>query len=66
AIASGQEQYLMHNGVQNEEANPGNPGSAADPGSSVFSGASCPDCGGTMVEESGCSTCLDCGFSRCS
>ncbi|MDI9412346.1 MAG: vitamin B12-dependent ribonucleotide reductase [Bacillota bacterium] len=34
--------------------------------SSVFKGEICPECSGNMVEESGCSTCLDCGFSRCS
>lgn len=26
----------------------------------------CPECGGSMVQESSCSTCVDCGFSRCS
>ena len=26
----------------------------------------CPDCGAPMVQESGCATCVDCGFSRCS
>lgn len=69
AIAQVLEQYLKQNGVENiEPANPGpsNSGSVEKPQVSVFSGASCPDCGGTMVEESGCSTCLDCGFSRCS
>lgn len=25
----------------------------------------CPDCGGTLKHESGCETCIDCGFSRC-
>ncbi len=66
AIALVLEQYLTHNGMQGGEkprSNPANPGNS---GPAVFSGASCPDCGGTMVEESGCSTCLDCGFSRCS
>ncbi|NLJ80095.1 MAG: vitamin B12-dependent ribonucleotide reductase [Firmicutes bacterium] len=33
--------------------------------SPIFSNLNCPECGGRMVEESGCSTCLDCGFSRC-
>ncbi len=26
----------------------------------------CPDCGGELVAESGCSVCRSCGFSRCS
>lgn len=25
----------------------------------------CPDCGGQLKHESGCETCMDCGFSRC-
>ncbi|NLJ73583.1 MAG: vitamin B12-dependent ribonucleotide reductase [Firmicutes bacterium] len=32
----------------------------------VFSNESCPDCGGSLVQESGCATCVHCGFSRCS
>lgn len=26
----------------------------------------CPECGGDMMNEAGCQTCLDCGFSPCS
>lgn len=26
---------------------------------------SCPDCGSTMFHESGCATCLSCGYSKC-
>ena len=25
----------------------------------------CPDCGGVLVQEEGCITCHDCGYSRC-
>lgn len=28
-------------------------------------GEVCPDCGGTLVRESGCIHCKDCGYSRC-
>lgn len=31
-----------------------------------FSSEVCPDCGSNMIEESGCATCVECGFSRCS
>lgn len=30
----------------------------------VFDGV-CPDCGSRLVKENGCSTCRDCGFSKC-
>ncbi|MEL7608179.1 MAG: vitamin B12-dependent ribonucleotide reductase [Bacillota bacterium] len=33
-----------------------------DPASKL---ASCPECGGTLERESGCSICRNCGFSRC-
>ncbi len=70
AIAQVLEQYVKQNGVKDSELP--NPAPVVNPvmidrsQPAVFSGATCPDCGGTMVEESGCSTCLDCGFSRCS
>lgn len=70
AIAQVLEQYVKQNGVKGSELP--NPAPVVNPvmidrsQPAVFSGATCPDCGGTMVEESGCSTCLDCGFSRCS
>ena len=69
AIAQVLEQYLQQNGVKEEprvtsvslvDARMKN----AD--SDFFTGDSCPECGATMVEESGCATCHDCGFSRCS
>lgn len=31
----------------------------------VFKEAACPECGGTLERESGCSICRNCGFSRC-
>lgn len=70
AIAQVLEQYVKQNGVKDSELP--NPAPVVNSvmidrsQPAVFSGATCPDCGGTMVEESGCSTCLDCGFSRCS
>ncbi|MCX8058080.1 MAG: vitamin B12-dependent ribonucleotide reductase [Spirochaetes bacterium] len=29
-------------------------------------GGVCPECGGTLMQIEGCSTCLNCGFSKCS
>lgn len=29
-------------------------------------GGVCPECGGTLIQSEGCSTCLNCGFSKCS
>jgi ribonucleoside-diphosphate reductase alpha chain len=29
------------------------------------SGENCPDCGGTLMRENGCSTCSNCGHSKC-
>lgn len=72
AIAQVLDRYLQQNGVR------GNGNSTNSDHSSnafdleavspvpIFRGETCPDCGGNMVEESGCATCLDCGFSRCS
>lgn len=68
AIAHVFEQYLEKNGngvavaTLAVERNP----SQGSGGGSVFTGSPCPECSGNMVEESGCATCLDCGFSRCS
>ncbi|HBG00113.1 MAG TPA: ribonucleotide-diphosphate reductase subunit alpha [Firmicutes bacterium] len=65
AIALVLEQYLQNNGV-NEAAAALVETSHSNPGSNFFTGGLCPECSGTMVEESGCATCLECGFSRCS
>ena len=27
--------------------------------------SNCPECGGSLIHESGCETCKDCGYSRC-
>jgi ribonucleoside-diphosphate reductase alpha chain len=68
AIAQVLDEYIKNNGTNGvkiearEKANPG-PGRSSD---RVFAGEACPECSGTMVQESGCATCLDCGFSRCS
>jgi ribonucleoside-diphosphate reductase alpha chain len=68
AIAQVLDEYIKNNGTNGvkiearEKANPG-PGRSSD---RVFAGEACPECNGTMVQESGCATCLDCGFSRCS
>ena len=67
AMAIVLEQYLQNNGVKNENGN----GKAeatnhSNQGSHLFTGGTCPECSGNMVEESGCATCLECGFSRCS
>lgn len=34
--------------------------------SSRFTGGICPECGDVMTEESGCRTCYNCGYSKCS
>jgi len=65
AIALVLEQYLQNNGVR-EAAVSLEETSYSSPGTPIFAGSLCPECSGTMVEESGCATCLECGFSRCS
>ncbi len=69
AIAHVLEQYLEQNGngivAMAEVAAKVERSSSLGEGS-VFTGSPCPECSGNMVEESGCATCLDCGFSRCS
>lgn len=71
AIAQVLEQYIQQNGVKDEPEGARVQLAASisisqDFGPEVTGGDNCPDCGATMVEESGCSTCHDCGFSRCS
>lgn len=69
AIAQVLDQYLKDNGVKNEAPakTEAKPSQAKDnPNGALFTGEACPECSGSMVEESGCATCLDCGFSRCS
>ncbi|MGI5819115.1 MAG: vitamin B12-dependent ribonucleotide reductase [Armatimonadota bacterium] len=34
-------------------------------GSGTNHAGACPDCGGTLVYESGCNVCRDCGYSQC-
>ena len=63
AIAHVLEQYLQNNGMAEAAATLE---TSSNSGSSLFTGSLCPECSGTMVEESGCATCLECGFSRCS
>ncbi len=64
AIAHVLEEYLQQNGMSETAAV--KPETSSALGSSLFTGSTCPECSGTMVEESGCATCLECGFSRCS
>ncbi|HHT69508.1 MAG TPA: vitamin B12-dependent ribonucleotide reductase [Firmicutes bacterium] len=73
AIAHVLEEYLQNNGNGAQRPAPSASTGVAvtrevksTQSSSLFSGAVCPECSGTMVEESGCATCLECGFSRCS
>ncbi len=40
-------------------------GAAPDDGEPAAAAGSCPECGGQLRYESGCTTCVDCGFSRC-
>jgi len=34
-------------------------------GSAFAHAGACPDCGGTLVHDSGCNVCRDCGYSQC-
>ena len=63
AIAHVLEEYLQSNGMAEAAATRE---TVARVNSNPFTGSTCPECSGTMVEESGCATCLECGFSRCS
>ncbi|NMB02826.1 MAG: vitamin B12-dependent ribonucleotide reductase [Firmicutes bacterium] len=64
AMAQVLEQYIKQkDGNQEAAATRTN---LTTPKAHVFTGEMCPECSGTMVEESGCATCLECGFSRCS
>lgn len=40
-------------------------GTPSDQGGPAPAGGLCPECGGQLRYESGCTTCADCGFSRC-
>lgn len=75
AIAQVLEEHIKNNGVNGGKkgvVNSANPAPAQenpqgpDPSGQVLAGEICPECSGTMVQESGCATCLECGFSRCS
>ena len=65
AIAQVLEEYV-HNGLSTAPT-PGRAQAAAASSSPLRDRTDpCPECGGAMVQESGCATCVDCGFSRCS
>lgn len=69
AIAVVLDQYLKNNGVKeepDEEVHVDTMPAQTSSGFGLFTGGICPECSGNMVEESGCATCLECGFSRCS
>ena len=34
-------------------------------GKSFGHAGACPECGGTLVHDSGCNVCRDCGYSQC-
>lgn len=58
AIAMVLQRYLDEkNGKEQSRGDVSLAGSKAD---------ACPECGGQLKHESGCETCMDCGFSRCS
>lgn len=57
AIAQVLERYLAEKEGKVIEAR-------TDNSSEPLSGT-CPDCGGSLKHESGCETCIECGFSRC-
>ncbi|HHX01743.1 MAG TPA: vitamin B12-dependent ribonucleotide reductase [Firmicutes bacterium] len=57
AIALVLQRYIDEkNGKQPSQADVSAAGTRAD---------ACPECGGQLKHESGCETCMDCGFSRC-
>ncbi len=76
AIAQVLDEYIKKNGVNGVKAADEPTANAAANASAnskfngsaqrVIAGEACPECSGTMVQESGCATCLECGFSRCS
>lgn len=70
AIAQVLDEYIKSNGVNGVKisGNGATKNTAANPkpAAQAMAGETCPECGGTMVQESGCATCKDCGFSRCS
>lgn len=77
AIAQVLEEYIKNNGVNGNggsQKTPSDSASHSTPADPDFgenteralSNEACPDCGGTLVQESGCATCPQCGFSRCS
>ena len=57
AIALVLQRYIDEkNGKQPSQADVSAAGTRSD---------ACPECGGQLKHESGCETCMDCGFSRC-
>jgi ribonucleoside-diphosphate reductase alpha chain len=66
AIAHVLEEYLQSNGMASGMAEAAAAREGASRAATPFTGSTCPECSGNMVEESGCATCLECGFSRCS
>ena len=66
AIAHVLEEYLQSNGMAGGMAEAAAAREGASRAATPFTGSTCPECSGNMVEESGCATCLECGFSRCS
>ena len=64
AIASVLEKYFGQRVASSEDSTiadtrSGNPGI----GNSWV--GQCPDCGGSLIHQEGCNTCLDCGFTKC-
>lgn len=57
---------LHHSGPANSPGARQAAAAAASNGVARDASDPCPDCGAPMVQESGCATCIDCGFSRCS
>mgnify|MGYP000850516009 FL=1 len=68
AIAHVLEDYIKANGTNGVAPAPTVESKITRPAQTqnLFVGEACPECSGTMVEESGCATCLECGYSRCS
>jgi len=56
AIASVLEKYVST----------GEEGGTANPRTTATSASQCPDCGGVLVHQEGCSICTSCGYTKCS
>ena len=67
AIGKALERHLQRREGGNEAAHlrDGAPGAVSTAGGGVQTTTTCPECGSSVVHESGCLTCRNCGWSKC-